>query len=77
VATAICCSFGVDEMMKNILNLAKWYRSREGGVGRLESEMRIRFLELLPDDAVDRVRGRLYVAIVPLNPAKRVMDRFE
>mmetsp|Transcript_21805 Transcript_21805/g.30559 ORF Transcript_21805/g.30559 Transcript_21805/m.30559 type:complete len:172 (-) Transcript_21805:13-528(-) len=70
VATALCCGFNSDEIMKNVLELAEWYRSQDIGLGILETEMRQRFLALLPEEAWSIVGNKLHIAILPLDPRK-------
>jgi len=75
VATAICCGFTPNDIMRSVFELADWYRSPEGGFGRLENEMRIRFNDMLPTDAHERVSGRLHITVLPVHPKNRFTQR--
>mmetsp|Transcript_30363 Transcript_30363/g.49494 ORF Transcript_30363/g.49494 Transcript_30363/m.49494 type:complete len:247 (-) Transcript_30363:211-951(-) len=70
VATAMCCGFSSNEIMKTVLELAEWYRAQHIGLGILETEMRRRFLALLPEEAWSIVGNKLHIAILPLDPRK-------
>eukprot|EP00954_Amorphochlora_amoebiformis_P021848 1349098-Amorphochlora_amoeboformis.AAC.3 len=121
-ATAICCGFSHEEIMSYVSEMAHWYRTPNGGFGKLEAEMRKRFygifqhmllrwgwgekgggegkrntwekekrgdeergtgsrgreegasggwrrgIDILPEDAMEKISGRLTISILPLDP---------
>jgi len=67
-ATAICCGFSHEEIMSYVSEMAHWYRTPNGGFGKLEAEMRKRFYDILPEDAMEKISGRLTISILPLDP---------
>jgi len=75
VAAAICCGFDHKEIMSHVLDLASWYRTSPRSLGKLENELRERFLEILPEDAPKRVEGKLYISVLPIHPSNRMTQR--